>query len=163
MVGIEKNINRKKGIAVKTLKIGFIIVLAMTLSSLTVLAEKTTDKDTGLGEKLLRQIWENMKNTDMKAIDTVLADGYQSVHEDGASDRAHEISLIKNLKMGDYTLTKIKITRTGPVIVATYFVSVTETIEGERLTKTPAARLSVFVETEKGWKWVAHANLKPLQ
>jgi hypothetical protein len=61
-------------------------------------------------------------------------------------------------------LSKIEITRNGPVIVATYFVSVEETIKGMRLLKEPAApRLSVFLKTGDGWKWIAHANLRPLK
>jgi len=60
------------------------------------------------------------------------------------------------------SLSDIKITRNGPVIIATYSVSVAETIEGKRLTHRPAPRLIVFLKTAHGWQWIAHANLKPL-
>lgn len=99
----------------------------------------------------------------MDAIDKTIAKGFQSVHQFGANDREQEMKLIKNLKLGKYTLSNIKITQNVPVIVATYLVSVGETIKGERLSTKPTPRLSVFLKTDSGWKWIAHANLKPLK
>jgi len=96
-------------------------------------------------------------------IEKTMAKGFQSVHQYGSNSREQEIKLIEGLKLGQYTLSNIKITRDGPVIVATYFVSVEETIKGERLPKNPAARLSVFLKTDSGWKWISHANLEPLK
>lgn len=128
----------------------------------TAVSKKQDTKPKCMGEKLLTQIWENMKTTNIKGIEKTIAKGFQSVHQFGADDRDTEIKLIKNLKLSDYTLSKIKITQNGPVIVATYFVAVAETIKGKRLTKKAAPRLSVFLKTADGWKWIAHANLKPL-
>jgi len=71
--------------------------------------------------------------------------------------------VVKGLKLGEYTLSDIKITQDGPVIVATYFVSVEETINGKRLSKKPAARISVFLKTDNEWKWITHANLNILE
>jgi hypothetical protein len=116
-----------------------------------------------LGENLVRQVWKDIKNRDMAGLETRMAKGFQSVHEFGASDRAHEMELINGLDINQYSLSDIKITRNGPVITATYFVSVEETIDGGRLSKAPAPRLTVFLETADGWKWIAHANLKPLE
>ena len=99
----------------------------------------------------------------MEAIEKTISKGFQSVHQYGSSNRDQEIELIKGLKLGEYTLTDIKITQDGPVIVATYFVSVEETIKGKILSKEPAPRMSVFLKTDSGWKWIAHANLKPLK
>ena len=56
-----------------------------------------------------------------------------------------------------------KATQNGPVIVVTYLVTVAETIDGKRLSKAPAPRLTVFLKTDKGWQWLAHANLHPLK
>jgi hypothetical protein len=145
-----------------SLKMTLIIVLAFLLMVPVALAGQEVSSESGLGEGLLRQLWEDMKKPDIEAIENTIAYGFQSVHQYGSNDREQEIELIKGLDLGEYTLSDIKITQNGPVIIATYFVSVKETIEGERLTKKPAPRLSVFLKTESGWKWVAHANLKPL-
>ena len=116
-----------------------------------------------MGEKLVRELWASMKKTDMKAVEKKISNGFQSVHQYGANSREEEIELIKGLKLGNYYLSNFRITRNGPVIVATYFVSVEETIKGKRLSKEPAPRMSVFLKTDTGWKWIAHANLKALK
>ena len=119
--------------------------------------------DISLGETLVRQLWVDLKNRDVAAMQKWLAEGFQSVHQDGANDREHELKLLEGLNLGDYTLRDFHVTANGPVLVVTYKISVRETIEGERLSKVPAPRLSVFVKTEHGWQWLAHANLKPLE
>ena len=116
--------------------------------------------DRQLGEQLVRQVWADMKNTDVGQLEKIVAGGFQSVHTFGANDWPQELKLIKGLKLGPYTLSGFKVTRDGPVIVATYMVSVDETIHGHRLHKKRAPRMSVFLLTKDGWKWIAHANLK---
>lgn len=128
----------------KALKLVLIMTLTFAFASLTVLANQEVATEKGLGEKLLRQLWADMKKPDMEVIEKTIAKGFQSVHQYGSNNREQEIKLIKGLKLGKYTLSNIKITRNGPVIVATYFVSVEETIKGKRLSKKPAPWLSVF-------------------
>ena len=146
-----------------SLKFALIITLTFALATLTVLANQEVATESDLGEKLLRQLWADMQKPDIKMIKKTIAKGFQSVHQYGSSNREQEIKLIKGLKLGKYTLSNIKITRNGPVIVATYFVSAEETVKEKRLSKKPAPRLSVFLKIDSGWKWIAHANLKPLQ
>ncbi|MFH1363124.1 MAG: nuclear transport factor 2 family protein [Candidatus Omnitrophota bacterium] len=145
-----------------SLKLALIMILTFAFATPTVLANQEVATEKGLGEKLLRQLWADMKKPDMAAIEKTIAKGFQSVHQYGSNNREQEIKLIEGLKLDKYTLSNIKITRDGIVIVATYFVSVEETIKGKRLSKKPAPRLSVFLKTDSGWKWIAHANLKPL-
>lgn len=116
-----------------------------------------------LGKKLVRQLWADMKAQNMETVKKMIAPGFQSVHEDGARDRDAEIKLIRGLNLGEYTLSNFKVTRNGPIVIVTYFVSVRETIKGKRLSTKPAARLSAWLKTGSGWQWIAHANLKPLK
>ncbi|MBU2538198.1 MAG: nuclear transport factor 2 family protein [Proteobacteria bacterium] len=145
------------------LKMAFIVTLTIALTSLTALADQNATNENNVGEKLLQQLWANLKKPDIEMIKKTTASGFQSVHQDGANTLEQELELIKGLKLGKYTLSNIKITQNGPVLIATYLVSVEETIEGKRLTKKPAPRLSVFLETENGWQWIAHANLRSFQ
>lgn len=142
------------------------IVLILTIASLFCLQLLTANPaDTGEnnpGEKLLQQLWSDMAAQNVGGIEKTISPAFQSVHQNGSSNRDQELELIKGLKLGEYTLSDVKITRDGPVIVATYFVSVEETIDGKRLSKKPAPRMSVFYKTDGGWKWIAHANLKPI-
>jgi hypothetical protein len=116
-----------------------------------------------LGESLERSMWRAMAGRDLQAVESMLAPGFLSIHEDGARDRSQEISLIANLDLGDYTLTEFRETREGASIVVCYFVETSETLDGERIPKRKSARSSVWLMTPNGWQWIHHANLNPMQ
>lgn len=119
-----------------------------------------TPKD---GEALVRHLWMAIKAVDVKTLDSLMAPGFQSVHEDGARDRAGQLELIKGLKIEDYQLSEFKVTQSGEVMIVTYQVVTSETIDGKRLAKAPAMRMSVFVQLDGAWRWAAHANLRPIE
>ena len=146
-----------------SLKLALLITLTFLFTTMSVLTNPEVANATGLGEKLLSQLWVDMQKPDMERIEKTTAKGFQSVHQYGSNTREQQIELIKTLNFGEYTLSDVEITRNGPVIVATYLVSVEETIKGKQLSKKPAPRLSVFLKTDSGWQWIAHANLKPLK
>ena len=146
-----------------SLKLALLITLTFLFTTVSVLTNPEVANATGLGEKLLSQLWVDMQKPDMEKIEKTTAKGFQSVHQYGSNTREQQIELIKTLNFGEYTLSDVEITRNGPVIVATYLVSVEETIKGKQLSKKPAPRLSVFLKTDSGWQWIAHANLKPLK
>ena len=109
-----------------------------------------------------RQIWADMKAKNLAAVEAKLAPGFQSVHPDGARDRAREIALIKGLNIGPYTLKDFKVTKSGDLLIVTYSITVAETVDGKKLPARPAMRQSVWVKNPAGWQWIAHANLNPL-
>ena len=114
------------------------------------------------GEKMEKQMWEDIKAKNWKAVESKIADGFQSVHPDGARDRAAEIALIKNLNVGQIALSDFKSTVNGDNIVVSYMISAQETIDLERLPTKPAPRLSVWKKGASGWQWICHANLTPI-
>ena len=116
-----------------------------------------------LGETLERSMWKAMASRDLKAVESMLAPGFLSIHEDGARDRTEEISLIAGLNLGPYELTEFRETREGGSIVVCYFVETAETLDGERIPKRKYARSSVWTMTPNGWQWIHHANLNPMQ
>src|SRR6185436_17117925 len=65
------------------------------------------------GEKMERQMWADFKAKEWKAVESKIADGFQSIHPDGARDRSGEIALIENLKLGEFTLSNFKSTFNG--------------------------------------------------
>ena len=109
-----------------------------------------------------RQMWADFKAKDWKAVESKIADGFQSIHPDGARDRAGEIALIKNLNLGEISLSNFKSTVNGDNIVVTYLIAVQETIDGKQLSRKPAPRLSVWKKGTHGWQWICHANLNPI-
>ena len=114
------------------------------------------------GEKMERQRWADFKAKNWKEVESKIADGFQSVHPDGARNRAGEISLIEKLNLGEVSFSNFKSTTNGDNIVVTYMIAVQETIDGKQLSRKPAPRLSVWKKGTSGWQWICHANLNPI-
>ncbi|OIO68065.1 MAG: hypothetical protein AUJ58_09760 [Zetaproteobacteria bacterium CG1_02_55_237] len=147
----------------KIMQIVLVLVFSLVGFAPLALAESDSAATLAQGEKLVQQVWSDMKSGNVAAIEKYTAQGFQSMHQDGPRTRAQEIKLIEGLRLGDYTLSDFTVTQTGPVIIATYFVSVAETIDGERLSTKPSPRISVFLETDSGWQWIVHGNFKVLK
>ncbi len=144
-----------------------IVVALITLFVMPLLAAEETavpgnEKEDAptMGKDLVETVWKYMKQGDIDQLKTIMADDFQSLHQDGSRDKNEELELISGLDLGEYKLTDFVVTRNGNTLVVTYFVSVEETIEGERMDSKPAPRMSTFVKLGEDWKWVAHANLK---
>lgn len=131
------------------------LVLCMALPA-------AAETDQALGKLLVKNFFALLASKDWPVLEKHLAPCFQSVHSDGARDKAQEMTLAKKLNLGEYKLADFKTTRKGDIFVVTYTVSVVETIAGKPTNKTPAPRLSVFSHTKATWQILAHANLKPL-
>ena len=138
------------------------IVIVISIIITLVLVSCDTQVEPVDGEALVKEVWNAMKTTNMDFIENILADGFQSIHQDGYRDKDGEIELVKNLNMGDYVLDTFEVTQNSNTLNVSYFVNVEETIDGDVLNKR-SARLSVFTKTTEGWKWFSHANLVPLK
>ena len=148
----------------KQLKWVFIFILAFLSVNLGGMIAGVSAGERSLGEQLVHQLWADVKAGNVEALEKMMSPGFQSMHEDGARDRKGELQILKGVNLGNYTLTNLKVTQTGPVITVTYFVSVEETIKGKRLPATkPAGRLSAWLKTDSGWKWIIHGNLRSLK
>ena len=111
------------------------------------------------GEKLERQMAADIKAKNWNAVESRIADGFQSVHPDGPRDRAGEIALLKKMNLGDFMLSNFKSTVVGDNVVVTFTMTVAQTIDGKQLPPKPAYRLSVWKKGASGWQWISHANL----
>jgi len=117
-----------------------------------------------LGEKLIRSFFEDAQKHDQAAIEQTLAQGFQSVHTDGVSDRQDELDIIRNLKLGAHSLTNFKTTRNGSVLVVTFEVNAPgEILGGKAVGDGSYERLAVWLNTDSGWKLIAYANMAPLK
>lgn len=111
------------------------------------------------GERLERQLWEDMKTFNWAALEKKLAPEFQSVHVDGPRNRTGELELIKNLHLGKYVLSNFKTSHQGDTVVVTYTTSADESLDTRHLGDRPASRLSVWRHHNGQWQWLAHANL----
>ena len=146
-----------------TVRLVSAFVLCLSLSTVWLDAQETsTAVGTADGEKLERQMADDIKAKNWAAVEARIADGFQSVHPDGIRDRAGEIALLKQMNFGDFTLSDFKSTIMGDNIVVTFTMTVAETIDGKRLPAKPAYRLSVWKKSGNGWQWISHANFAPI-
>lgn len=143
----------------KNLRLALAIVM---VTGLTMFVGPLSAADEVDGEQLVRGIWHELEANDTVSLQARMSPAFQSLHSDGARSAEQELQLIKGLHLGSYTLDKFDVTRDGGVLIVTYFVSVEETIDDKRLTGQPAGRMDVFASSDGGWKWLAHANLKPV-
>ncbi|MGM0439539.1 MAG: DUF4440 domain-containing protein [Chlamydiota bacterium] len=115
-----------------------------------------------LGEMLVNQIWEYVKAGDRDEIEAFTSSAHQMALSDGVRSREGAVEIMLNLNLSDYILWDFNVTRSGPTLIVTYYVIVEETLGGHRLPRAPAPRMSLFQETEQGWKFVAHAILRDI-
>lgn len=118
--------------------------------------------EVSMGEKLETQMWEDMKHRNYTAVENNIADQFQSLHTFGALTRSGEIELIKDLYLGSYEISNVKVTENGDTLVVTYLISVAEKISNQSLSDKPAPRMSVWQKIKGKWQWIAHVNLKQI-
>ena len=114
------------------------------------------------GENLYRQFLSAIAGQNWSAVEAMIAPSFQSVHSDGTRDRIAELALLKGVNLGTYTLHDFKVTKADNHLVVTSWISIEETIDGERLSTKSAPRLSVWDKTPTGWQMIALANLNPV-
>ena len=114
------------------------------------------------GENLYRQFMGAIAGQNWSAVEAMISPSFQSVHTDGARDQAGEMDLIKGMNLGTYNLHDFKITKANSHLVVSCWISIEETIDGERLSTKSAPRLSVWDQTPNGWQLIAWANLNPV-
>jgi hypothetical protein len=139
------------------------ILLPVVFSFISALPLRAAEPVRQTGEKLVRQLFADMKSANIPVIQKNISPAFQSIHQDGTRNRDQQIELIKGLNMAAPVLGDFVETRDGNVLVVTYTVSTEETIGGKRLPGKPARRLTVFQQTPEGWRWIAHANLQAMQ
>ena len=114
------------------------------------------------GENLYRQFLSAIAGQNWPAVEAMISPSFQSVHSDGTRDRIAELALIKGIDLGTYTLHDFKVTKANSHLVVTCWISIEETIDGERLSTKSSPRLSVWDKTPNGWQLIALANLNPV-
>jgi hypothetical protein len=136
--------------------------LMMTSLGFLAIVSSPLSAEMSLGEKLETQMWEDMKYQNFSAVESNIADHFQSIHTFGALTRDEEIKLIKDLYLGSYQISNVKVTENENTIVVTYMIAVQEKIQNITLSAKPAPRMSVWQKIDGKWQWIAHANLKEI-
>ena len=96
------------------------------------------------GERLERQMWDDIRAKRWSAVEARVAPGFQAVHAEGARDRAAELRLFEGIDVSDYWLTDVRATEEGPAIVVTYKLTAEETIGDKRVSVKRSPRQTSF-------------------
>jgi len=110
------------------------------------------------GEKRVRDLFEKFSAQKWEDVEKFMHPAFQSVHQDGARNKEEEIKLLKGLNIKDINLGNFKVTQDESLLIVTYTVTAKEVIDGKSTLANPAQRLTVFIKSDGGWKWLAHAN-----
>lgn len=111
------------------------------------------------GERLERQLWEDIKNSNLPALEKKISPEFQAIHSDGTKNRNGELlQLVKGLNLGFYTLSNFKTTQQDDTLVVTYNMF-DESSEDESVSQKYTPRMSVWKKNASNqWHWIAHAN-----
>jgi hypothetical protein len=138
-------------------------MIKMILVALLACLPLTLFADPADGERLERELWANFKDRNWPMVQQKMAQAFQSIHTDGPRTRGQEIMLLKALDVSRYELSNFRSTEGPGLLIVSYKVIVTETIDGQRITNQGNAtyRQSVWQKVGDTWQWIAHANLTP--
>lgn len=110
------------------------------------------------GHVLVQRFFTLLHNQDRHGLNVLLASNFQSVRANGSvQDKASY--LVDPPKVGAFTISNLRATRSNGLLVVSYRLRVTETVGGVKQPGKLAPRLSVF-HREQGapWRLSAHAN-----
>ncbi|MDD3628038.1 MAG: hypothetical protein PHV06_12060, partial [bacterium] len=92
----------------KTSRWLFVVVAAILLFSIITINAGYEEGTEGID--LVKKFWADMKTCNTDSIDEYMSPEFQSIHEDGSRNKEEQLELIKNLKLGEYTLSNFKVT-----------------------------------------------------
>jgi len=112
--------------------------------------------------KLENQMWTYARDKKWSELKAGLSTAYQSINEHGSIELKAALEALGEMNLSDFVLSDFKITRSGPVVVVSYYAQVAETIDGKRFQRDRAPRMSIWLQTDQGWVTIAHANFNAL-
>ncbi|MFM7552664.1 MAG: nuclear transport factor 2 family protein [Actinomycetota bacterium] len=113
-----------------------------------------------LGTRLVNRFWSLLVAGDPDELRAFLSPAFQvqRANGSGANRNQYIAAYGKSTTVSAFVLSEIRATRTGGLVVVRYVSQTTETIDGVAYAKTPAPRISTFVQTPNGWRMASHAN-----
>lgn len=111
------------------------------------------------GEKLVRDLWASSATKQWTQQAGMISPAFQSVYPSGARNKAQEMASLDEVTFTKFELSGFRTTQQGPVVVVTYLAKVEEMKGALRVDGKTSPRMSVFIHTDKGWQWLAHAGI----
>jgi hypothetical protein len=105
------------------------------------------------GEKLERDMWNNIKVGDWPKVRSNLADGFQAIGWSGMMGREAYLQSLKETKLRDYTLSNFQVTGEGATIIVFYDCTLKRDIKKTLVpppSKDRAGRTSISRQEKRG-------------
>ena len=115
------------------------------------------DDEEKSGEDLVKQFFTYVNNSNIAMLKNAIAKDFQAIDGSGFKNRGAELKALKQAELGRYNLGNFKTTRRDDLLIVTYTLSADTTITGRKLPGGSGPRMSTFVETDSGWRLIAHA------
>jgi hypothetical protein len=114
--------------------------------------------DTPRGEKLVENLWKDIKEGNIEKIKEYTSKEFQATDQNSTYNRSEELDVIKTLEIHWYELSNIRTTQGENVIVVTYSLNA---LAGPDVNEVNinGPLLSMWKKLDNEWKWVAHADL----
>jgi hypothetical protein len=131
----------------------FFVLLILSCNGLTQDLKST-------GENLERGLFQTVKDKDWTALESLVAAGFQSMHQDGPKSRSTAIDYIKSITFKYYHFSDIIVTANdaGSIIVITYKLTFSENLEMTDQEKGKYVNnLSVWSNNNGKWQWMSHS------
>jgi hypothetical protein len=158
------NTRALKGIVTLLVAAGAVVALNTSATAAPAQVDAATGMsssaaDQRLATRLVNRFFTLLHDQDVAALTVFVSPAFQVQRPDGTgTDKAGYLAAPP--KVDAYEISGLIGTRAGDTVVARYFVTASETINGQVLKKDPAPRLSVFKKNAASgsWQLVAHAN-----
>ena len=119
--------------------------------------DEDEDDEEKSGEDLVKQFFTYVNNSNIALLENAIAKDFQAIDGAGFKNRREELEALKQADLGSYSLGNFKTTRRDDLLIVTYTLSADTTITGRKLPGGSGPRMSTFVETDSGWRLIAHA------
>lgn len=136
------------------------ILLAVCIVLFTSVSTFSQDNLKALGETMERGLFQTVKDKDWSTLESLVANGFQSMHADGPKSRTVAIDYIKSITFKYYHFSDIVVTNNdaGTNIVISYKLTFSENLEMTEQEKGKYVNnLSVWQKTGDKWQWISHS------
>lgn len=112
------------------------------------------------GEKMERSLFQAVKDKDWTTLEGLIANGFQSMHQDGPKSRNTAIDYIKSITFKYYHFSDVTATtnEAGNIVVISYKLSFSENLEmTEKEKGMYVNNISVWTNSAGKWQWMSHS------
>jgi hypothetical protein len=103
-----------------------------------------------------------IREKNWQALEQLLSPACQFVTDHGSIGRTEAMKLMKEMNLGEVRFKDFKVTKAGPNLIVSFWLSASEMVGGKLLSKEFSPRLSVWQRVGPDWQCIAYADFNPV-